>query len=347
MGDGPQVVVLAGGVGAARMLSGFVQVVEPADVIAIVNVGDDLELHGLHISPDLDTITYTLAGEINPETGWGLRGESWQAMDTVRRYGGVSWFGLGDRDLGTHLYRTQRLSEGATLTEVTAEIVAAWGLELRLLPVTDDRVRTMLTLAGGSSDAGDIGSDGPGADRPGDVAGIIGAAVEKSGLEVTFQEYFVQRRHSVPVRSVRFDGGAAAVPGPEVVRSIAEAEQLVIAPSNPIVSIDPLLAVPGLADAVQARRENTVAVSPIVAGAALKGPADRLLRELGHEATVVGIARLYAPLAATLVIDEADAALSASVEAEGIRAVVAPTIMSTPDRAAALARVILADLLDP
>jgi LPPG:FO 2-phospho-L-lactate transferase len=314
-----QVAVLAGGVGAARMLGGIVQVIDPAAVTAIVNVGDDLELHGLAISPDLDTITYTLAGEINPETGWGLRGESWQAMDTVARYGGISWFGLGDRDLGTHLYRTQRRCEGATLTEITAEITAAWGLGLRLLPVTDDRLRTLLTLDGEGDDA---------------------------GREVTFQEYFVQRQHSVPVRAVRFEGAADAMAGPDVLRTIAEAEALVIAPSNPIVSIDPALAVPGVREALEARREDTVAVSPIVAGAALKGPADRLLTELGHEATVVGIARLYAPLAATLVIDEADAALAASVEAEGIRCIVAATVMSTPERAAALTRCVLADLLD-
>lgn len=344
MGDGPQVVVLAGGVGAARMLAGIVQVVDPGDVTAIVNVGDDLELHGLRISPDLDTITYTLAGEINPETGWGLRGESWQAMDSVRRYGGISWFGLGDRDLGTHLYRTQRMAEGATLTEVTAEIVAAWDLGVRLLPVTDDRLRTMVTLAGhATADAG--GFDRAEQRDQRDQRGRDHR--DEEGLEVTFQEYFVQRRHSVPVRSVRFDGETEAAPGPDVMRSLAEAEQLVIAPSNPIVSIDPLLAVPGVMDSLVARREDTVAISPIVAGAALKGPADRLLTELGHEATVVGIARLYAPLAATLVIDEADAALSASVEAEGIRAVVAPTVMSTPERAAALARTILTDLIDP
>ena len=310
----PTVTVLAGGVGAARMLAGIVQVVEPASVTAIVNVGDDLELHGLTISPDLDTITYTLAGEINPDTGWGLRGESWQAMDTVKRYGGISWFGLGDRDLGTHLYRTQRRFEGATLTEITAEITAAWGLALRLLPVTDDRLRTMVTLAG----------DGPDA-----------------GSEVTFQEYFVQRQHGVPVSSVRFDGGAGATPGPDVLAALADAERVVIAPSNPIVSIDPVLAVPGVRDALIARRADTVAVSPIVAGAALKGPADRLLRELGHDDTVLGVARLYAPLAATLVIDEADAALASRVEDEGIRAVVAPSVMRTPEIAAALARTVL------
>jgi LPPG:FO 2-phospho-L-lactate transferase len=308
------VTVLAGGVGAARMLSGIVQVVDPGNVTAIVNVGDDLELHGLRICPDLDTITYTLAGEINPETGWGLKGESWQAMDSVKRYGGISWFGLGDRDLGTHLYRTQRTSEGASLTEITAEITDAWDLGLRLLPVTDDRLRTMVTLAEG----------------------------EDAGLEVGFQEYFVHRRHSVPVSAVRFDGTDGARPGPDVLQAIEDADRVVLAPSNPIVSIDPVLAVPGVRDALIARRADTVAVSPIVAGAALKGPADRLLDELGHEATVVGVARLYAPLAEALVIDHADAELTDAVAAEGIRPILAESVMRTPEVAAELARTVLA-----
>ncbi|MGN6695091.1 MAG: 2-phospho-L-lactate transferase [Aquihabitans sp.] len=308
------VTVLAGGVGAARMLSGIVQVVDPSQVTAIVNVGDDLELHGLRISPDLDTITYTLAGEINPETGWGLKGESWQAMDSVKRYGGISWFGLGDRDLGTHLYRTQRFAEGATLTEVTAEITDAWGLGLRLLPVTDDRLRTMVTLAEG----------------------------DEAGHEIGFQEYFVQRQHGVPVSAVRFDGAEAAKPGPDVLEALADADRVVLAPSNPIVSIDPVLAVPGVREALVARRGDTVAVSPIIAGSALKGPADRLLAELGHEATVVGIARLYAPLAEALVIDQADADLAGAVAAEGIRPILADSIMRTPEIAADLARTVLA-----
>jgi len=306
------VTVIAGGVGAARMLSGIVQVVDPSWVTAIVNVADDVELHGLRISPDLDTITYTLAGEINPETGWGLRGETWQAMDTVKRYGGISWFGLGDRDLGTHLYRTQRFAEGATLTEITAEITDSWGVDARLLPVTDDRLRTMVTLAG-----------------------------DDDGLEVGFQEYFVARRHSVPVSAVRFDGAATATPGPDVLAALADADRVVLAPSNPIVSIDPVLAVPGVRDALVARRSDTVAVSPIVAGAALKGPADRLLRELGHDATVVGIARLYAPLAEALVIDRADADLVDAVAAEGIRPIVADTIMASAQIAAGLARTVI------
>jgi LPPG:FO 2-phospho-L-lactate transferase len=302
-------VALAGGVGAARLLSGLVRAVDPASITAVVNTGDDVVLHGLHVSPDLDTVTYTLAGEINPDTGWGLRDETWQAMDTVRRYGGISWFNLGDRDLGTHLYRTQRLRDGATLTQATAEIVAAWGLRLRVLPVTDDRLETRLTVEG----EGEIG----------------------------FQEYFVQRRHDVVVTDVRVDGADSAKPGPDVLDAITSAERVIVCPSNPIVSIGPLLAVPGVRDALESRRDDTVAVSPIVAGAALKGPADRLLRELGHESSVVGVARLYAPLAAALVVDEADADLASAVEREGMRCVVAPTVMSSPDAAEALARTVL------
>jgi len=306
------ITVLAGGVGAARLLAGLVQVVDPAELVAVVNVADDLEMHGLAISPDLDTVTYTLAGAIDPDRGWGLAGETWQAMDLLGRYGGPDWFRLGDRDLGTHLYRTGRRHAGASLSQVTAEIAAAWGLGLRLLPVTDDDLRTRVTLAG----------DGDG--------------------EISFQEYFVGRQHSVAVRSVRFDGADTARPAPGVLEAIDRASTVVIAPSNPIVSIGPVLAVPGVRDAVAARRADVVAVSPIVAGAALKGPADRLLTELGHESSVVGVARLYAEVAATLVIDSADAELAEAVEAEGLRAVVAPTIMSSPEAAAALGRTVVA-----
>ena len=302
--------MLSGGVGAARLLAGLIRVRPPEQITAIVNVGDDVELHGLHVSPDLDTITYTLAGAIDPERGWGLVDETWHAMDALSRYPGArAWFNLGDRDLGTHLFRTDRLRAGLALSAVTAEITAAWGLACRLLPVSDDPVRTMVTV----EDEGEIG----------------------------FQEYFVRRRHDVAVRSVRFAGADQARPGPGVLDAIASAAAVVIAPSNPIVSIDPLLAVPGVRDAVAARRDEVVAVSPIVAGAALKGPADRLLRDLGHESSVVGVARLYAPLAGTLVIDEADADLAGAVAGCGMRCVVAPTIMQGPEEAAALAEVVL------
>ena len=304
--------MLAGGVGAARLLRGVVRVVDPSVVTAVVNTGDDLVLHGLHISPDLDTITYTLAGAISASQGWGLEGETWNAMTMLReRYGGQAWFGLGDKDLATHLYRTQRRREGASLTEVTAEITAAWDLGgLRLLPMTEDVVATRITLA-------------------------------DTGEEVGFQEYFVGRRHDVAVSGVRFEGAEHARPAPGVLEAIETAERVVVAPSNPIVSIGPILGVAGVAQAVRSRRDDVVAVSPIIAGAALKGPADRLLVELGHESSVVGVARLYAEWCGTLVIDTADAELAAAVEAEGVRAVVAPTIMKGVDEAAALAEVVL------
>jgi LPPG:FO 2-phospho-L-lactate transferase len=305
------ITVLAGGVGAARMLTGIVRVVPPSDVTAIVNVADDVELHGLSISPDLDTVTYTLAGAIDPERGWGLAGETWHGMEMLGRLGGERWFNLGDQDLGTHLFRTGRLASGADLATVTDEITRAWGLELCLLPVTNDRVRTFVTLR----------------DEP--------------GGEIGFQEYFVRRQHDVAASAVRFDGADDARPAPGVLDAIDSAETIVIAPSNPIVSIAPVLAVPGVRDAVERRWERTVAVSPIVAGAALKGPADRLLAELGHDVSVVGVARLYRSLASTFVIDEADRELAPAVEAEGMRCVVTDTIMRDTDRAAALARVTL------
>jgi LPPG:FO 2-phospho-L-lactate transferase len=303
------ITVLAGGVGAARLLSGLVQVVPPTEVTAVVNTGDDVVMHGLHISPDLDTVTYTLAGADNPETGWGLAGETGQAMGSLGRYGGDTWFNLGDLDLGTHLYRTGNLAAGVGLAEITAGITSGWDLEPTLLPMTEDSVATMVTLADGD--------------------------------EVGFQEYFVRLRHDVPVSSVRFDGAGASSPGPGVLDAIAGADVVVVAPSNPIVSIGPLLAVPGIADAIRARREHTVAVSPIIAGTALKGPADRLMRELGHEASAVGVARIYRDLASCLVIDTADADLAGAVEAEGMACVVTDTVMSSPDVAADLAKTVL------
>jgi LPPG:FO 2-phospho-L-lactate transferase len=307
------VAVLAGGVGAARLLSGLVRVVPPADVTAVVNTGDDMVMHGLTISPDIDTVTYTVAGAIDSERGWGLRAETWHAMEALERYGGPTWFSLGDRDLATHLYRTGRLAEGARLAEVTAEIASAWGLELRLLPVTEQPLRTMVTLA-----------------SPGEA-----------GPEVSFQDYFVRQAHSVPVAAIRFAGADEARPSAGVLDAIASAATVIVAPSNPIVSIGPVLAVPGVRSAVEARRDDVVAVSPLVGGRALKGPADRMLRELGHEDSVVGIARLYAPFAGTLVIDTADAERADDVRAAGLRCVVTDTIMRDPMVAAKLCETVL------
>jgi LPPG:FO 2-phospho-L-lactate transferase len=291
------------------MLAGLRAVVDEREITAIVNTGDDTVMHGLAISPDLDTITYTLAGAVNPATGWGLASETWSAMDALARYSDETWFRLGDRDIATHLHRTGRLAEGASLSEVTSEITSGWGLGLRLLPMSDDPVRTRLRLADG---------------------------------EVSFQEYFVKLRHSVPVVEVRFAGADEARPAPSVLEAIMEAETIVIAPSNPVVSIGPILAVAGVTAALRARRGRVVAVSPIVGGAALKGPADRLLVELGGEASATGVARWHTGHAGTLVIDEVDRGLVPAVEAAGMRCVVTDTVMRTPEVAAALARAVLA-----
>lgn len=314
------ITVLCGGVGAARLLRALADVVPAESTVGVVNTGDDTVLHGLSISPDLDTITYTLAGAIDPERGWGLRDETWRAMEALGRYAAVrpdgsgaapTWFNLGDQDLATHFYRTVRLAEGATLTTVTAEIAAAWGLRQRLLPMCDQPVSTVVTLA-------------------------------EDGTDISFQEYFVERHHDVAVSAVRFDGAAAARLSPEAAASISLADAVIIAPSNPIVSIGPLRALAGTDAALAARRDTVVAVSPIVGGQALKGPADRMMVELGHEASVVGVARLYAPIARALVIDPVDAELADAVAAEGIEPIVVASIMSTPEVAAELARATLA-----
>jgi LPPG:FO 2-phospho-L-lactate transferase len=314
----PAVAVISGGVGAARLLRGIVDVVDAREVTAIVNTGDDTELHGLHIAPDLDTITYTLAGAIDPERGWGLAGETWNVMAALERYAGVrpagslaapTWFNLGDRDLATHLFRTARLDEGATLTEVTSEIARAWGLAISLLPMTDDRLRTMVTAMG----HGEIG----------------------------FQDYFVRLHHDVAVEAVRFDHDDAGLSGPART-ALDTAEVVVIAPSNPLVSIGPIRALRGVDELLAGRRDTVVAVSPIVGGAALKGPADRMLAELGHESSVVGVAKLYRSIAATLVIDPADEPLIPAVEAAGMRCVVTPSVMTTLEVASGLAAVTLA-----
>ena len=312
-----RVAALCGGVGAAKLLPGLAAVVEPRLLTAIVNVGDDCDLHGLAISPDLDTITYTVAGAVNPETGWGLAGETWAVMAALGRFArvaprgsqaGATWFKLGDRDLATHLYRTGRRAEGAPLSQVTTEVAATFGVGFRLLPVTDDRVRTIVVV---------------------------------DGHELDFQTWFVGRRHQGSVTEVRFDGGEAATPAPGVLEALAAADRIVVCPSNPIVSIGPLLAVPAVGRALQARRADVVAVSPIIAGAAIKGPAASLLADLGHEVSAVGVARAYRDFASALVIDEADARLAPAVEAEGVTAIVAPTMMDGLADAEALARVVL------
>jgi LPPG:FO 2-phospho-L-lactate transferase len=312
----PMICVLAGGVGAARFLRGLVREVDPASVTAVVNTGDDTILHGLRISPDLDTVTYTLADAIDPVRQWGLRDESWNMLEALRRYEGrrpqgssaaSTWFGLGDRDLATHLYRTARLAEGALLSDITTEIAQAWGVGISIVPMTNDRVETMVDVL----DDGDV-------------------------RRITFQEYFVRHRHAVPIRGVDFVGATEAVPA--CLEVLASAETIVIAPSNPIVSIGPIRALDGVDRVLRDRRDHVVAVSPIIAGGTVKGPADRMMAELGLEASVTGVARLYAEICGTLIIDERDAHLRDDVERAGLRCIVTDTMMDDVGVAARLAR---------
>jgi LPPG:FO 2-phospho-L-lactate transferase len=312
----PMICVISGGVGAARFLRGAQHAIAHNKLVTIVNTGDDTVMHGLSISPDLDTVTYTVSESIDPERGWGLANETFVTMENLSRFAdvrpahslaGESWFGLGNRDLATHFYRTTRLAEGATLAEVTAEITQAFGIGFRVVPMTNDRVSTMVTLVDGS--------------------------------EISFQEYFVKLRHSVAIRSVRFAGVAEATA--LGLGDMSSSDAVIIAPSNPIVSIGPMRALKNFDATLAARRDTVVAISPIVAGAALKGPADRMMSEMGHEPSVVGVARLYAPIASTLVIDTADEHLISAVEREGMRCIATNTIMKTAEISAALTQTCL------
>jgi LPPG:FO 2-phospho-L-lactate transferase len=302
------ITVLSGGVGAARLLRALSDVVDPRELTAVVNVGDDLVLNGLTICPDLDTITYTLAGLNNDELGWGLRGESWRVMDELAELGGAAWFRLGDRDLATHLYRSQRLAEGATKTEVTRELAQRHGVQVTLLPVSNDTLATEFLTDEG---------------------------------RLSFQQYFVQRHHDVVVRGIEVVGADSAQATKEVERALAQCDRVVIAPSNPLVSIDPILQVPGVRETLRERRDDVVAISPIIRGAALKGPADRLLRELGYESSALGVVEYYGDLVGTWIIDEADADLAESIRQRGVRVEVTTTIMVEPDDARRLAKMVL------
>ncbi len=302
--------VLAGGVGAAKLLNGLKDVLPSEEITAVINTGDDAIMHGLYICPDIDTVTYTLAGVNNVETGWGLQGETWMAMESLKKLGGETWFNLGDKDLATHLYRTARLSEGVGLKEITKEIASAMGISVNLLPMTEDRVETMVTLL-------------------------------ESGDEISFQEYFVKHRHEVPISSVRFNGSQQAQATHGVIDAIREAEVVIIAPSNPLVSIAPIFSIPEISNALKERKEDVVAVSPIVAGSALKGPADRLLNELGYEASVEGVAKYYQEWISTLVIDTADFDSAENIESLGIDCVVTETVMADSQIAASLGSTLL------
>jgi len=302
------ITVLCGGVGAARLLQALVDRGSASDLTAVVNVGDDLVLHGLSICPDLDTIAYTLAGMNNDELGWGLQNETWHVMDALTELGGEDWFRLGDRDLATHLYRSQRLGEGATKTEVTSEICRRLGVAVRLLPVSDATIATVFDTELG---------------------------------RLSFQEYFVRHRHAVRVSSITVQGAREASPTRETLHALRDAERIVIAPSNPLISIDPILQVGGVRALLSERRDDVMAISPIVGGAALKGPADQLLSQLGYEASCVGVADFYRGIVGTLVIDEVDADRADDVRERGMKVIVTSTVMAERENAQRLARAVL------
>jgi LPPG:FO 2-phospho-L-lactate transferase len=304
-----KVTILSGGVGGARFARGVVEVVAPADVTVIGNVGDDVEVLGLHVSPDLDSILYALAGLSDEERGWGRADETWRALETVSALGGEAWFQLGDRDLGLHLVRTQALRRGDALSTVTARLAAALGVETRLLPATDDALRTWLDTPAGS---------------------------------FPFQEWFVARGHRDEVDAVRFEGAAAARPAVGVREALREADVIVVAPSNPYVSIGPILAVAEIRAAFESRRVPAVAVSPLIGSKAVKGPADRMLARLAGGTGPEHVADCYEGLIDALVFDEVDADRADAVAGRGVQPIVARTLMSNREAGRALVTAALA-----
>jgi len=280
------IVVLTGGSGGAKFVQGLAAAVPPRELAVIVNTGDDLTWWGLHVSPDLDSITYALAGMLSRKRGWGVEGDTFHCLEAMRRMGNPAWFQVGDRDLATHLRRTQLLSGGRTLSAVTSEIAGTLGVETRILPMSDDRVETRVLTADG---------------------------------ELSFQEYFVRERYQVAARGVRFEGAEHSRPAPGVLRAIAMAEAVVIAPSNPITSIGPILAVPGIREALKQTAAPVAAVSPIIGGAAVSGPAGELMQTQGLPVSIGGVALCYADFIDLLVADQRDSALGPRVEGIAVR----------------------------
>jgi LPPG:FO 2-phospho-L-lactate transferase len=303
-----RVVALSGGVGGAKLAHGLYQALAPDTLTLIVNTGDDFDRYGLRICPDLDTALYTLGGIANEATGWGVAGDTWTALDMLRRYGVDAWFQVGDRDLATHILRTERLRAGATLSAVMAELATALDVRAAILPMADEPVPTLVRTPAG---------------------------------ELAFQDYFVRRRHEDDALSVRYDGAESARPTNAARDALAGAEAILLCPSNPFVSIGPILAVAGMREVIGAARAPRVAISPIIGGKALKGPADRMLATMGHEVSAYGVAAWYGDLLEGMVIDQQDAAQASRIEALGVRTLVTNTVMASVDDRVRLARDVL------
>jgi LPPG:FO 2-phospho-L-lactate transferase len=301
-------VVLAGGVGGSKLALGLSRVMEPRDLTIIANTGDDIVMHGLHVSPDPDIMMYTLAGLVNPETGWGFRDETFRVAEGLARYGRPVWFNLGDRDLATHIHRSAMMKDGASLSQALESIRSALGVAPRILPMTDAYVPTML-----QTDEG----------------------------RMHLQDYFVRRRCEPNLQGIEFENVENAPPAPGVIEAIRGAGAVLIAPSNPLISIGPILAVPGIREALRQARARVMGVSPIVGGKSLKGPSDKMMAQLGHDVSALGVARLYRDICASFVIDEADSGQADAVSALGMNVVVSPTVMRTQEDKETLARAIL------
>ena len=301
--------MLAGGVGAAKFIRGLVRIIPPECLTVVVNTGDDETFFGLHVSPDVDTVMYTLAGEVHPGQGWGLRDESFRVLEALARFYGKPWFGLGDRDLATHLYRTDRLRAGAKLSDITTDIAERFGVKSRILPMSDNRVRTFVKIRGRDA--------------------------------MPFQEYFVKCRARGFVEKIELRGIEDARPLPSVLDAIRHSTAVILAPSNPFVSLGPIFGLRGVRDALVSARDRVVAISPIVGGKTIKGPADKMLRGLGLEVSALGIARLYKDIVGIFVLDKVDREYLEPIRELGMRAVAADTIMTTPAKSARLARIVL------
>ncbi len=295
--------------GAARFLNGLARRINPRRLTVVVNTGDDEEFYGLHVAPDIDTVTYTLAGMSNTATGWGLAGESFNTLQALAKFYGRGWFALGDRDLATHLFRTDKLRQGWPLSRITAQIAARCGVAARILPMSEDRVRTFVKLRGREP--------------------------------MPFQEYFVRNRARGVVEKIELRGVQRARPLPQALDAIRTSAAVILAPSNPFVSLGPILSLKSMRSTLAAVRQRVAAISPLVGGKTIKGPADKMMRGLGHEVSALGIAKLYRNCVGTMIIDQVDRRYLEPIRALGMKAIAADTIMSTPERAAALADVVL------